>query len=120
MTAHNKQKQLESCQSHVLVRRERLRQLLARDNEQYEAELRSMPIQERSSSQRPTIEELREAKERMRRERMEQQEKAANEKMLQHWKLNNPDFREVGSEIKSSVIDAFRLENALSFCFSSK
>ena len=93
---HHEQQQLHNVRrSNILGRRERLRQLFAAEKEQYEEELTCLPIRQRTSSQKPTIEELREAKERLRQERMRDQEAEAKEKMLQHWKLNNPDFREV-------------------------
>lgn len=96
LAAFNKDSEAESRHSHLMFRREKLRQLLADENDRLQAELASMPLKFRtSSSMRPSVEELREARERLRRERMEEQEQEAKEKMLQHWKLNNPDFREV-------------------------
>jgi hypothetical protein len=41
-----------------------------------------------------TVDELRRKREKMAEARREEQRKEAEEKMLQHWKLNNPDFRQ--------------------------
>ena len=81
---------MEARKAGLLGRRARLRALLDKEKEELEKELRELPCKE-VGQERDFKADL----ERLRREKEEQQKKEAELKMLQHWKINNPQFREV-------------------------
>lgn len=81
---------MEDRKSNLLVRRQRLKELLHKEAKQYEEELAQI-----KNGNRPRLNQLRSVKEVMMKEKMEEQKREAEEKMLQHWKINNPEFREV-------------------------
>ena len=90
LDAYFKSKQLEDLKTNLLVRRQRLKELLHKEAKQFEEELALL-----KNGNRPRLNQLRSVKEVMMREKMEEQKREAEEKMLQHWKINNPEFREV-------------------------
>ncbi len=99
MDAYEKNKMTEARRRHLLVRRERLRQLLQRESDQYVEEMRRLARGGGADAEgRAAVVELRLAREEMRKEREAEQKREAEEKMLQHWKINNPEFREVGGK----------------------
>ena len=92
LNSYYKTKEAESRRANLLARRERLKQLLSSDQAMYDREIEAM-----ATTRGPgiAITDLRAAREAMRQEREQEMKKEAEEKMLQHWKLNNPEFREV-------------------------
>lgn len=71
--------------------------MLKKDQEQYERELQEKQI-------RPDVSDLKAAKEYLVRQREAERKKEAEEKMLQHWKLNNPEFRELQLKKHKEII----------------
>ena len=63
---------------------------------EFEAELKLNRTSQRArASVGKSLYDLRNDYERLQSLRYERQQKEAEEKMLQHWRINNPDFREV-------------------------
>ena len=63
---------------------------------EYEQELKlSRTSQRARAAVGKSLYDLRDDYERLQSLRFERQQKEAEEKMLQHWRINNPDFREV-------------------------
>lgn len=91
MDAYYKSKRMEERRKTLLVRREKLKQLLENDRIQYQVELKELPLSSKSKS----LHELRDEKALLRKKKEEELNKEAEQKMLQHWKLNNPEFRQV-------------------------
>jgi ribosomal protein L22 len=58
--------------------------------------IRKMP----TGTKRKSLKNVREEYEAMRMQRMEEQQKEAEEKMVQHWRINNPEYREVLKNIE--------------------
>lgn len=75
-------------------RRERLRNLLKSDAEVFTAELRGLSLQNSTR-----LSEMKEKTEVLKSSREEKRKQIASEKLYQHWKENNPELREVASEI---------------------
>ena len=86
LQASHKEAEREKRKHNLLGRRQRLKALLATENEELQKELDSLP-----SGSKP-ITDLRLEREKMRKEREEVMRKEAELKMLQHWKINNPRF----------------------------
>lgn len=74
-----------------MTRRARLRNKLETEDKKNLKELRKLPT---SKTQR-SLKDVQAQYEEMRLHRMEEQQKESEEKMLQHWRLNNPEYREV-------------------------
>jgi len=91
LEASSKEKERENRKQGLLGRRNRLRVLYAQEKEMFQEELEKLP-----SGVRP-ITDMRDQREKMRKEREEVMKKEAEIKMLQHWKINNPRFREAES-----------------------
>lgn len=72
------------------ARREKLRHLL-------ETEAKAFALEKENvrATGRLDLAELRNARDALRKKRLQELEAEAEDKMLQHWKLNNPQFREV-------------------------
>ena len=75
-------------------RREKLRHLLKTDAEVFTAELKGLSVQNSSR-----LNEMKEKTEALKSSREEKRKQIASEKLYQHWKENNPELREVASEI---------------------
>ena len=75
-------------------RREKLRNLLKTDAEVFTAELKGLSVQNSSR-----LNEMKEKTEALKSSREEKRKQIASEKLYQHWKENNPELREVASEI---------------------
>ncbi len=86
--------QREESRRKLLVRRERLRQMLERERQDYEEELRRMARCNGGGGEGGIV-DLRIAREEMRRTKEQEMKREAEEKMRQHFKINNPEFREV-------------------------
>ncbi len=93
---YQKARMNEERQQHLQMRREKLRQLLESESRQYEEEMRAA-ARAGAGGERDQggLVDLRLAREELRKEREAEQKREAEEKMMQHWKINNPEFREV-------------------------
>lgn len=79
-----------------MSRRNKLQRKLS-DEDAYDLErIRKIPIGKAGSQK--SLKDVREEYEKMKQQRMEEQQKEAEEKMLQHWRINNPEYREVEIE----------------------
>ena len=95
LEASNRKENHEKRKQHLLGRRQRLKALLAEEEAGYKAEIAALP-----PGVQP-ITDLREEREKMRREREEVMNKEAELKMMQHWKINNGRFRDEERNINS-------------------
>jgi len=93
LASYKKARDVEARKAGLLGRRARLRELLDGEKEELEKELREMPGKQ-VTRERDFKSDL----ERLRRDKEEEQKKEAELKMLQHWKINNPQFRELESK----------------------
>ena len=93
MTSHDKERQKELRRANLESRRERLRKLLSDEAEQHREQMRRGAAASAAASS--SADELRAKRAALAEARRDEQRKEADEKMLQHWKLNNPDFRQV-------------------------
>lgn len=91
LEASSKEKEGENRRQGLLGRRNKLKVLYSKEKEMYQEELEKLP-----SGVKP-INDMRVEREKMKREREEVMKKEAEIKMLQHWKINNPRFREAES-----------------------
>ena len=95
LEASSREADTERRKQNLLGRRQRLKALLAAENEEYQAEMDRLP-----SGSKP-ITDLRLEREKMRKEREEVMKKEAELKMLQHWKINNSQFRDQEKSINN-------------------
>lgn len=103
MSSYNRGREMELRKANLESRRARLRKLLTEEAEQHREEMRRLAgsggsTRVGSAGQREgalSVEGLRAKREALAEARRAEQRKEAEEKMLQHWKLNNPDFRQV-------------------------
>ena len=92
---------MELRKANLESRRARLKKLLTEEAEQHREEMRRLSASGAArlgSGQKEgalSVEGLRAKREALAEARRAEQRKEAEEKMLQHWKLNNPDFRQV-------------------------
>ena len=103
MSSHNKAREMELRKANLESRRARLKKLLSDEAEEHREEMRRLAASggaaarakagQRESAM--TVEGLRAKREALAEARRAEQRREADEKMLQHWKLNNPDFRQV-------------------------
>jgi len=98
LEASSKEKERERRKEGLLGRRNKLKVLYGREKEKYQEELEALP-----SDMRP-IDDMRNLREKMRKERENTMKKEAELKMLQHWKINNPRFREAESSRNSLIV----------------
>ncbi|XP_076473107.1 trichoplein keratin filament-binding protein-like [Babylonia areolata] len=75
-------------------RQEKLKSLLMDESRQYEAELKGM-----SRMNYDRIEDMKDRAEGLRSAREEKRKQVAEEKLYEHWQKNNPDIRQVQSEL---------------------
>ena len=99
LEASNREAELKKRRDNLEDRRQRLKNLLTEEQSEYQAELDKLP----AGSVKP-ITDLREEREKMRKEREEVMRKEAELKMLQHWKINNPRFREQERTINNFTV----------------
>ena len=104
MSSYNKGREMELRKANLESRRARLRKLLTDEAEQHREEMRRLAASGGAagagggSGQKEgalSVEGLRAKREALAEARRAEQRREADEKMLQHWKLNNPDFRQV-------------------------
>ena len=88
LEATNREADRERRRQNLLGRRNRLAALLEAESAALQAELELLP----AGTEKP-VSDLRAEREKMRKEREEVLRKEAELKMLQHWKINNPAFR---------------------------
>ena len=102
MSSYNKEREKELRKANLESRRVRLKKLLTEEAEEHREEMRHLAAsgaarvgtgQQKEGAL--TVEGLRAKREALAEARRAEQQKEADEKMLQHWKLNNPDFRQV-------------------------
>jgi len=86
-----KAKEAEKRREGLLVRRAKLKNLMQREKEEWDRELKTLPRTELD------ITDLRQVRQQFRLAKEEEQKKEAELKMLQHWKINNPTARQVES-----------------------
>ena len=96
MEASSKEAEREKRRENLLVRRNRLKVLYEEERAALQAELDSLP----AGAEKP-ITDLRAEREKMRKEREDVLRKEAELKMLQHWKINNPGFRDRERSVSS-------------------
>lgn len=89
--AYKKSKLAESRRANLLSRRAKLRAMLEKEEREYLDQMRQLP----PGKKRQSFKDVKAEYEQMKERRMQEQQKEAEEKMLQHWKINNPDFREL-------------------------
>ncbi len=89
--AFRKARLAETRRENLLSRRGKLKVKLEAEEKADLEQLRKMP----AGVARKSLKDVREEYERMRMERIEAEQKEAEERMLQHWKINNPEYREV-------------------------
>ena len=76
---------------------------------EFEAELKLNRTSQRArAATGKSLFDLRNDYERLQSIRYERQRKEAEEKMLQHWRINNPDFREVRGRMKIKYGKSYR------------
>jgi len=95
----DKETERERRRQNLLVRRNKLKALYDSENKALQLELDSLP----PGTAKP-ITDLRAEREKMRREREEVQRKESELKMLQHWKINNPAFRDRERSLNSYTV----------------
>ena len=96
LEATTKEADRERRRQNLLVRRNRLAALLEAEKTALQEELDLLP----AGTEKP-VSDLRAEREKMRREREEVLRKEAELKMLQHWKINNPGFRDKERSLNS-------------------
>ena len=104
MSSHNKAREMELRKANLESRRARLKKLLTDEAEEHREEMRRLAASGGAAraGQREcamSVEGLRAKREALAEARRAEQRREADEKMLQHWKLNNPDFRQVREPI---------------------
>lgn len=90
--AFRKAKLAETRRANLLSRRNKLRTKLEAEEADDLDKIRKIPI---GNSAQKSLRDVRLEYEKMKMQRMEEQQKEAEEKMLQHWRINNPEYREV-------------------------
>jgi len=98
LEASSKEKERERRKESLLVRRNKLKVLYAKEKQIFQEEMEKLP-----SDVRP-IDDMRNLREKMRREREDTMKKEAELKMLQHWKINNPRVRQAESSRNSLMV----------------
>jgi len=91
LDAFQKKRDVDKQRLGLEERREKLRNLLQSEAEEWEAEMKLLPKESQD------IKDLRLVREMFRKEKEEEQRKENELKMLQHWKINNPQIRQVES-----------------------
>lgn len=86
--ANLKEKAMEKRQQNLLVRRNKLKTLYAKEKEAFEREVESLPSKDN------TLNDIQSTREKLQKAKNEKMQKEAELKMLQHWKINNPRYRE--------------------------
>ncbi|KAK7087908.1 trichoplein keratin filament-binding protein-like [Littorina saxatilis] len=89
----------DSCEREIKAmklkrRQERLKELLLGESKQYEAELKGF-----SNENYQRREEMKDRAEGLKSAREEKRKQIAEEKLYEHWQQNNPDIRQVHSEL---------------------
>lgn len=90
--AFRKAKLAETRRANLLSRRNKLRTKLEAEEVEDLDKIRKIPL---GISAQKSLRDVRQEYEKMKLQRMEEQQKEAEEKMLQHWRINNPEYREV-------------------------
>jgi len=91
--AYRKSKLAESRRSNLMRRRHQLRAKLDAEETENLEKIRKMPIG--SSKSQPTLKDVRNEYEKLKDQRMAENQKDSDEKMLQHWRINNPEYRQL-------------------------
>ena len=86
--ANSKQKAKERRQENLLVRRNKLKSLYAKEKEAFEREVEALPSKDK------TPKDIHRTREKLQKAKNEKMQKEAELKMLQHWKINNSRYRE--------------------------
>ncbi|XP_040578646.1 trichoplein keratin filament-binding protein [Lepeophtheirus salmonis] len=98
---HRESQRREIQKAQLLVRRERLKKLLTNEAKSFEEELLSLP-------RTGVMEGLRDERQFLRALKEQESRENARLKMEQHWKLNNPEFRELTTKKhRSMVVEAW-------------
>jgi len=91
--AFRKSKLAETRRSNLLRRRHQLRVKLDAEESENLEKIRKLPIGQTKTQ--PSLKDVRKEYEKMKLQRMEENQKEADEKMLQHWRINNPEYRQL-------------------------
>ena len=97
--AFRKSKMAETRRSNLLGRRTKLRNKLEAEESRDLENIRKIPVGAQKS-----LKSVREEYEKMKMKRMEEQQKEAEEKMLQHWRINNPEYRQVQCQKRYEMV----------------
>jgi len=87
--AYRKAKMAENRKSNLHSRRSKLRSKLETEDQINLEKIKRMPVVQKS------LKDVRTEYEEMKLKRIEEEDKEAEEKMVHHWKINNPDYREL-------------------------
>ena len=87
--AYRKAKMAENRKGNLHSRRSKLRSKLEAEDQINLEKIKRLPVVQK------TLKDVRSEYEEMKLKRIEEQEKEAEEKMIHHWKINNPDYREL-------------------------
>jgi len=90
--AFRKSKLAETRRSNLMRRRHLLRAKLDAEESENLEKMRKLPI---GQTKTQSLKDVRKEYEKMKLQRMEENQKEADEKMLQHWRINNPEYRQL-------------------------
>lgn len=91
--AYRKSKLAESRRSNLMRRRHQLRAKLDAEETENLEKIKKMPIG--TSKSQPSLKDVRNEYEKLKEQRMAENQKDSDEKMLQHWRINNPEYRQL-------------------------
>ena len=91
--AYRKSKLAETRRSNLLRRRNLLRAKLDAEEGENLEKIRKLPIGQTKSQ--PSLKDVRKEYEKLKLQRMEENQKESDEKMAQHWRINNPEYRQL-------------------------
>ena len=91
--AYRKSKLAETRRSNLMRRRHQLKAKLEEEESENLEKIRKLPIGR--TRVQPALKDVRKEYEKMKLHRMEENQKEADEKMLQHWRINNPEYRQL-------------------------
>ena len=95
MDAYKAQQEREMKMLTLQRRKLKLGELLRKERDQYQAELKGL-----SSQNYVRLEDMKERSETLRSAREEKRKQLADDKLYEHFRVNNPDLREVSEALK--------------------
>ena len=100
--AFRKSKLAETRRSNLMRRRHLLRAKLDAEESENLEKMRKLPI---GQTKTQSLKDVRKEYEKMKLQRMEENQKEADEKMLQHWRINNPEYRQLQCKKRYILVD---------------